>query len=194
MTEDFAPPRILEKRSKILDAFLIEHRLDEPKSVEYKPLAGCERERCFTNVTAQISKSGGRIEMGWMFMEIASICIYTIAHAIWITTQGRRTDVTPQFKHDGRRILFLPDERVAIKRGVTAGYRTIYTSDPQFRAIALFDGELDRLFEDAFVAIGKPVRPIPDIRVREAAARSGLDWEFARTMMQDRCNGELALI
>jgi hypothetical protein len=87
--------RTLEKRSKLLPDFLREHGLGEPKSVEYSPLVECVQAYCFTNVEAQIARAGGRLESGWAFREIRGISIYTIAHAIWITPQGRRMDITP---------------------------------------------------------------------------------------------------
>src|ERR1039458_2709433 len=57
----------LETRSKLLSDFLREHGLGEPKSVEYSPLVGCVQAYCFTNVEAQIARSGGTLESGWAF-------------------------------------------------------------------------------------------------------------------------------
>ena len=61
--------------------------------------------------------------------EHLDISIFTIAHAIWITPQGRRMDITPWPIPPDKRVLFLPDSRVAIKRGYTAGYRTVISKD-----------------------------------------------------------------
>jgi hypothetical protein len=97
---------VIEKRSKLLAEFLREHSLADPKSVEYSPLLGCVIAGCFTNVEAQVRRADGRMESGWTFLELLDACIYTVAHAIWITPQGRRKDITPQQFPPERRVLF----------------------------------------------------------------------------------------
>jgi hypothetical protein len=178
--------RILEKRSKLLAEFLREHGLSDPKSVEYSPLPYCERCNCFRNVEAQIKRAGGgRLEAGWAFMELLDVSIHTIAHGIWITPQGRRMDITPWDFGPERRTLFLPDERVAAKRGYTAGYRTVYSKDERIRAMELFDGELDKIFDEAFVAFGQ-YYDIHNAKFYEAAERFGLPWEVAKQRVDQR--------
>ncbi|MEI6193210.1 MAG: hypothetical protein WCS42_02650 [Verrucomicrobiota bacterium] len=178
--------RILEKRSNLLSDFLREQGLSEPKSVEYSPLLHCERCNCFRNVEAQIKRAGGgRLETGWAFMELLDISIHTIAHGIWITPQGRRIDITPWDFGPDRRILFLPDERVAAKRGYTAGYRTVYSKDERIRAMEFFDGELDKIFDESFVGFGQ-YYDINGSKFREAAERFGLPWEIAKQRVDHR--------
>jgi hypothetical protein len=179
--------RIIEKRSKLLSEFLREHNLAEPKSVEYRPLAGCEINYCFVNVEAQIKKAGGKMETGWAFFELRDVSIHSIAHAIWITLQGRRIDITPWRFSPNRRILFLPDETVAAKRGYTAGRRTVFTTDSRLRAIESFENDLDQIFDELYVGMGKYM-DVPKSRFEEAAARAGIPWETASKAVKHRLN------
>jgi len=177
--------RVIEKRSKLLSDFLREHGLADPKSVEYRPLSGSDMANCFRNVEAQVQRARGRMETGWVFVELVDVSIHTVAHAIWITPQGRRMDITPWSYKPDRRVMFLPDERVAIKRGYTAGCRTVFTSDARIRAMELFDGELDKIFDEFFVGMGQ-YYDIPNSRFFEAAERLGLPWEVARERVTQR--------
>jgi hypothetical protein len=177
--------RTLEKRSKLLSDFLKEHDLAEPKSVEYSPLVGCIEARCFLNVDEQIVLAGGKMETGWAFRETLDISMYTIAHAIWITPQRRRMDITPWPIPPDKRVLFLPDSRVAIKRGYTAGYRTVYSADPRIRSMELYELELDRIHDEFFIKMGKEFR-IPPARFWEAAEKVGFPLEMAQLEVAHR--------
>lgn len=175
-----AEKRTLERRSKLLSVFLREHGLGEPKSVEYDPLPGCVRNYCFSNVERQIERShGGTLESGWTFCETSDISIHTVAHAIWITPQGRRKDITPWTSRPERRVLFLPDARVASKRGYAAGYCSVLSKDPQVRAAVLFEFELDRIWDHFYPSLGAEF-VIPYSKVSEAAERVGIPPEVAR--------------
>lgn len=192
MSDDFnavlgmaAHGQIIEKRSKLLADFLREHGLADPKSVEYNPLRGCVMSRCFRNVAAQMSLAGGKMETGWAFFELVDISIRTVAHAIWIMPTGKRMDITPwPFPPDGR-ILFLPDERVAYKRGYTAGYRTVFAKDARVRAMELFEGEIDLIFDSVCTGVDSIV-DIPTLRFMEAAQRAGVPWEVASEVAKHR--------
>ncbi len=177
--------RIIEKRSKILDGFLSVHGLAEPKSVEYNPLRGCDMGWCFRNVTRQVSASGGRMEPGWAFFELIDVSIRTIAHAIWITPQGSRMDITPWKFPPERRTLFLPDEIVATKRAYTAGYQTIYSKDAGIRAMMLYEAEIERIFDSVCIGVDSVV-DLPESRFKEAAERVGVPWDMARNVAIQR--------
>lgn len=177
--------RTLEKRSKLLSAFLSEHGLAEPKSVEYSPLVGCIEARCFVNVDEQISRAGGKMETGWAFRETLDVSMNTIAHAIWITPQGRRMDITPWPIPPERRVLFLPDSRVAIKRGYTAGHRTVYSTDSRIRSMELYELELDHIYEEFFTKMGEEM-VIPQSRFWEAAEKVGFPLEMAQLAVMHR--------
>jgi hypothetical protein len=170
--------RMIETRSPRLADFLREHHLGEPVSVEYRPHSGSEMANCFRNVEAQVQRAKGQMETGWAFKELVDVSIHTVAHAVWVTKFGRRADITPWRFPPKHRILFLPDPKVAIKRGYTAGYRTVYATDARIRAIELFEGELERIFDEHFVAMGQYMDISASV-FREAAERLGLPWELA---------------
>lgn len=177
--------RLLEKRSKILDDFLHEHGLAEPKSVEYNPLRGSLLGWCFRNVTTHVSIAGGKMETGWVFFELVGVSMKTIAHAIWVTPQGRRMDITPWEFQLERRILFLPDDRVAAKRAYSAGYQTIYATDTRVVSMLKFEHEIDRIFESVCTGVDG-VAHIPDARFVEAAEKTGVPQDVAREVVRYR--------
>jgi hypothetical protein len=177
--------RTLEKRSRLLLEFLHEHGLGEPKSVRYSPLVGCLQAHCFTNVEEQIKRGGGRLESGWAFRETVNISMETIAHAIWITPTGKRMDITPWAFPPQKRILFLPDEKVAQKRGYAAGFRTVYSTEPKIRAAELYELELDRIFDEFYPGKEKEF-DIPMSRFWDAAKRVGLPLDVAREVVSHR--------
>ncbi len=170
--------RILEERSPLLTQLLLAHNLQEPKSVEFAPLRGCELKRCFVNVERQVASAGGSMETGWLFWEIEQTSVHTEAHAVWITPQGRRRDITPQQFPPARRLLFLHDPRVAAKRGVTAGYKVILSTDPRVIAIEQFQTEMSRIIEEVFAGFGLEY-VFPTQAIYAAAERVGLPRDMA---------------
>jgi len=180
--------RIMEQRSALLMDFLKEHGLAEPKSVKHEPLVGCEIEQCFRNVEAQVKVAGGSMETGWAFCEEIDVSIHTIAHAVWITPWGRRMDITPWRHSPLKRILFLPDAKVAVKRGYSAGCCTVIAKDPFVRSMLLFNRGLDQVFEDFVGAPGTSI-DIPEARFKDLAARVGFPWPLAQAIATFRlCN------
>ena len=177
--------RILEKRSPLLTQLLLAHNLQEPKSVEFAPLRGCDRKRCFVNVERQAASAGGTMETGWLFWEVENTSVYTEAHAVWITPQGRRRDITPQRFPPERRLLFLPDPRVAAKRGITAGYKIILSTDPRVIAIEQFQTEMSRIIEDVFLGFGQQY-VFPTQAIYAAAERVGLPRDMAEFFVDQK--------
>ena len=177
--------RFIEKRSKLLAPFLAEHSLAEPKSVKRQPLPGCEIEQCFRNVECQVKIAGGRMETDWAFFEEFNVSIHTVAHAIWVAPRGDRMDITPWRYSPQKRILFLPDARVAVKRGYTAGWSTVFAQEPLIRSMAQYNRGLDHLFEGVHGPVGTPFF-IPDATFMELAKAVGLPWLFAKIVVDLR--------
>lgn len=183
----FRTPRqyqMIEKRTPVLENFVSSLGLPNLISVECKPLAGCERKRCFVNVDEQIKKAGGTMITGWMFEEYVGMYIQGEAHGIWQSPFGKKTDITP---HDlgPRRILFAPDPRVALKRGFTTPPKLIQSQDARIIAIEEFDTRLNRLFESAFTGFGQEML-VRQADVAAAAAEVGLPPAVAEFLLNAR--------
>src|SRR2546430_17627955 len=125
------------------------------------------------------------METGWVFWEFEDNSMHTEAHAVWITSQGIWMDITPRSIAPDKCLLFLPDRRVAAKRGYTAGHRTILSTDSKTRAVEAFKIELSRIFDDCFVGMGREME-IPMSRVREAAQRVGLPADVAKQIWEEK--------
>jgi len=177
--------KLIEKRSKLLSDFLREHGMTDPKSVEFRPLVGCVEGACFKNVETQVRCAGGKIEFGWVFWHFVDIAINTEAHAVWITPQGRRMDITPRSLRPERRVLFLPDSRVGIKRTYTCGYQTVLSADETIRKIGAYQAELNRIIDESFLGIGHKML-IPRNTCREIASRLGITPDLEEEIYEDR--------
>ena len=153
------------------------------KSVEYAPLPGCSRIKCFRNVKAQARRAGGQMEMGWMFWEYIDLCIKSEAHAIWITPQGKRRDMTPQDIYPDRRILFTPDPQVAVKRGYTAVVKTILPLDPLLASVERFDTAFHNLLSKCFTSFGSYI-DLPPAELRSIIEETGVPEDIAEYMME----------
>ena len=177
--------KLVEKRSELLSGFLRQHGLAEPKSVEFRPLIGCAEGACFKNIESQVQRAGGKIEFGWVFWHFVDLAINTEAHAVWITPQDRRMDITPRSLPPERRVMFLPDSRVGIKRGYTCGYQTILSTDESIRKMGAYRVELDRIFDECFVGMDREML-IPRHTCKEIANRLGLTPEMEQEAFEDK--------
>lgn len=169
---------MLEKRSTLLVSFLKEHGLAEPKSVEFAPLTDCRAKACFLNVEAQVRRAGGRMETGWLFWEHENVCLFTEAHAVWITPSGKRRDITPQRLPAGSRVLFLPEPEVAKKRGYSSHFKTILSTDPRIIAMEKFDDAILHAMAEHFAGIGNEI-VIPGGLLNDMAKEIGLPEDVA---------------
>ena len=176
--------RIIEKRTGILESFISTRGLSPLLSIECKPLRDCEPKRCFKNVEMQVAKAGGRMLTGWIFNEFEKRYIQGEAHAVWISPIGKRLDITPH-EFQPKRVLFSPDEVVAVKRGFTAPPKLMLSDDPKLVSIERFDSILDKLFEEAFEGFGKYIEIAPE-KLEEAERESGLPHDVAAHILRQR--------
>ena len=170
--------RIIEKRTPILEKFAASINQEKLLSVACKPSHTAKPKRCFVNVEERIRKLGGRMLTGWIFHEYEEHSIETEAHAIWIDAFGRkRVDITPH-EHQPERLLFLPDPRVAIKRGYTVPPKHFLTDDWRILAIAKFDDAILQLRSDKFNGFRKPIDISPE-EYEQARDAAGLPDDVA---------------
>ena len=81
-----------------------------PYRVPVKPESWVESKECFFNVKTKIEKDGGQPQFGWTIWESPNYMIEAEFHAIWISPENKRIDITPN-QINSKRILFLPDSK-----------------------------------------------------------------------------------
>ena len=171
--------RIIEKRTKVLEQFAASISSAKLISVACSPSRFATRKRCFVNVEEKIIRSGGRMITGWIFNEYEGRNIEGEAHAIWQDQWGKeRIDITPH-DHQPKRVLFLPDSRVALKRGYTAEPYLLLSDDHRIAAICAFDSAIQRLREDKFHEFGSEMVFTRD-EIEKARDDAGLPDDVAQ--------------
>ncbi|HLB72912.1 MAG TPA: SEC-C metal-binding domain-containing protein [Sedimentisphaerales bacterium] len=80
-----------------------------PYYVSVKPDPESQRDECFFNVKSKVEKAGGQIEFGWAIWEWPNLMVWADFHAIWISPEDERIDITPTPGFE--KILFLPDSK-----------------------------------------------------------------------------------
>jgi hypothetical protein len=181
--------RIIEKRTRVLEEFAASINSNKLLSVACEPRSWADRKRCFVNVETKVARDGGRMLTGWIFNEYEHRSIEGEAHAIWEDRFGKkRIDITP---HDfqPKRVLFLPDPRVAIKRGYTAHPRTLLSDDPKLVAIEAFDDAMQKLRESRFHGFGTEMVILRE-DYEKARDDAGLPDEVARHLFQKYCEAD----
>jgi hypothetical protein len=181
--------RIIEKRTKILEDFAASINGQKMLSVPCEPRPWADRKRCFVNVDRKIERDGGRMLTGWIFNEHENRTIEGEAHAIWEDRFGKkRIDITP---HDfqPRRVLFLPDPKVALKRGFTAHPRIVLSDDPRLIAIEAFDDAMQKIREEKFQGFGSMME-ITIHDYEKARDLSGLPDDVAQHLFQMYCEAD----
>ena len=88
-----------------------------PEYVQVYPELWCKQNECYNNVMQKVAKSGGRRQLGWRIQVVPAplpkFMIEAVHHAIWITENGDKIDITPQ-PDSGNRIVFLADDSVEL--------------------------------------------------------------------------------
>jgi len=147
--------RIIEDKTSKLVKFIGSFSKRKLVSVKCKPWIEADRKRCFVNVESRIERFGGRMVTGWIFNEYEDRYIEGEAHAIWVDRYGKkRVDITPH-DHQPIKVLFLPDKRVAEKRGYTNPPKLMLTDDWRMVAIERFESIMHELREAKFQGFGK---------------------------------------
>ena len=82
----------------------------EPVYVAVDPQANAKENDCFINVERKLTDDGGTCQYGWMIWEWEGVLLEAEFHAIWVSPDGKRLDVTPKTDHEAR-ILFLPSDK-----------------------------------------------------------------------------------
>lgn len=81
----------------------------EPVYVAVDPQADAKENDCFVNVERKVKDAGGTCQYGWVIWEWEGVMLEAEFHAIWVSQDGKRLDVTPKADHETR-ILFLPSD------------------------------------------------------------------------------------
>ena len=97
---------------------------------------------CTENVAWVIERHGGKMECGWRLWEIPDVLVEGEFHAIWVSDQGARTDVTPHSRFN--KIIFLPDPSLVYEGRQINNVRRPLSTSPIVRD---FISTADRLFE-----------------------------------------------
>ena len=101
------------------------------------PQPGCEVVRCHLNVKAVVAERGGGEETGWSMWNLADLWLEADPHAVWVTPDGERIDVTPD-PHGETRRLFLPDSEIKFEGyPIRKQYHPLRSGSEIERAIAL---------------------------------------------------------
>lgn len=84
-----------------------------PEYVSVQPESWCIAYECYDNVKRKVKEGGGKRQLGWRIQSIPDpfpkYMIEAVHHAIWISENGEKIDITPQ-SHSASRIVFLSDE------------------------------------------------------------------------------------
>lgn len=113
--EDFGMNRA-DNTPKVIDDVVIGFctsivKRSKPEYVKVNVEIDAKANFCYENVMKKIKNSGGRRQLGWR-IQINQIMIEAIHHAIWISDDGEKLDVTPQEENDA--IVFLPDNETLL--------------------------------------------------------------------------------
>jgi len=82
-------------------------------------------------------------------------------------------------------VVFCEDAGVLKKRGHTRHHKRVLSEDERILRIERFGDEMDRILEEVFAGIGKPM-VIPSMRILEAGVNLGLPQDVALHLFEVR--------
>jgi hypothetical protein len=116
----------------------------QPVYLAVQPAQGAEYRQCFPNVARKQQQAGGAIQHGWVIWESPGNFLEAEFHAVWVSPDGKRIDVTPQPDKE-KTILFLPDS-VRVWDGTPVhNFRKALRDDPAVQAFLIFGDAWDEL-------------------------------------------------
>lgn len=88
-----------------------------PEYVKLVPESWCKEDECYSNVKEKVKQFGGKRQLGWRIQiqhnPVPNFMLEAIHHAIWITVDGEKIDITPQ-PMSANQIVFLPDDKTIL--------------------------------------------------------------------------------
>lgn len=88
-----------------------------PEYIQVCPGFWCRQNECYNNVKRRVKRHGGKRQLGWRIQmppdPLPKYMIEAVHHAIWITEEGEKIDITPQ-PNSGGKIVFLPDDSIEL--------------------------------------------------------------------------------
>ena len=175
--------RSIQEKTSLLVGFIAAKNLTPSIIVRCRPRSNCTHKRCFINVENQVAKEGGKMITGWMFNEFQDLMIASEAHAVWEQPNGKKIDITPH-RFQPERIVFVPDPRVAIKRGYTAPFQFILSSNPEDIAIINFGAAIEQMKDERFTGFGKEME-VSKTEIRKLAQLHNVSFEVATEIMME---------
>lgn len=134
-----------------------------PQVVPILPQDRCEPLECFNNVRRQVSRDGGRIQLGWAIWEWPRVYIEAEHHVVYDPGDGQPwVDVTPSV--DGETVrLFLPDDRATYdfeNEGVRRdNIRHALNGDPNIRQLFSVSERLNEIM-NSIPGVGEVKVPV----------------------------------
>jgi len=154
----------------------------DPLYVSVEPMNGAKHGECYSNVHRKIQSDGGTILHGWCIWEESTFFIEAEHHAIWVSPEGEKVDVTWQNTGE-RRILFLPDPEKVWNRILIPNRRHALTDDPRLQEFLALADELDEFRLKGVQPDGRYFVPIEE-RMRIELTQLRLQMEMGMPLPQ----------
>lgn len=118
---------------------------------------------------------------GWMFNEFENLMIASEAHAVWEHPNGKKIDITPH-RFQPQRIIFVPDPKIAAKRGYTAPFQLIFSTKPEDIAIIRFGAAVEQIKEKRFTGFGTEIE-VSKTEIQKLAETHNVPFDVATAIM-----------